>query len=156
VNLLGRIQSLHSDRWSRLRLESTGTLSSLTTKSPGNALGVLLPPPALLRRSDHIEYLSQVLSSDRALPRSFACLNAGRPWVCYWVIHSLYLLGALDGIVEENKDNVLNVIEFLRSCQHETLGGFGGGPGQLPHLATTYAAVSALVTLGTVEAIFCD
>ena len=31
-------------------------------------------------------------------------------------------------------------------------GGFGGGPGHLPHLAATYAAVNALVTLGTEEA----
>jgi len=30
--------------------------------------------------------------------------------------------------------------------------GFGGGPGQAPHLATTYAATMALVTVGTKEA----
>ena len=28
------------------------------------------------------------------------------------------------------------------------MGGFGGGPGQLPHLATSYSAVAALVSLG--------
>lgn len=32
-------------------------------------------------------------------------------------------------------------------CQNED-GGFGGGPGQLSHLAPTYAAVCALITLG--------
>lgn len=32
------------------------------------------------------------------------------------------------------------------------MGGFGGGPGQFPHLAPTYAAVNALVILGTEEA----
>ncbi|URE37399.1 protein farnesyltransferase subunit [Musa troglodytarum] len=28
-------------------------------------------------------------------------------------------------------------------------GGYGGGPGQMPHLATTYAAVNTLITLGS-------
>lgn len=36
-------------------------------------------------------------------------------------------------------------------CQHHQ-GGFGGGPGQIPHLAPTYAAVNALVIIGTEEA----
>eukprot|EP00948_MAST-09A_sp_MAST-9A-sp1_P000136 g136.t1 len=33
------------------------------------------------------------------------------------------------------------------------VGGFGGGPQQLPHCASTYAAVNALITLGTEEAV---
>lgn len=40
---------------------------------------------------------------------------------------------------------------FVCRCQSPT-GGFGGGPGQIPHLAPTYAAVNALVILGTEEA----
>lgn len=35
----------------------------------------------------------------------------------------------------------------MSACQHDK-GGFGGGPGQLPHLATSYSAVAALVSLG--------
>ncbi|RZC40958.1 protein farnesyltransferase subunit beta [Asbolus verrucosus] len=42
------------------------------------------------------------------------------------------------------------LLDFTK-CQSPT-GGFGGGPGHLPHLAATYAAVNALVTLGTEEA----
>eukprot|EP00238_Polyblepharides_amylifera_P005133 CAMPEP_0196596958 /NCGR_PEP_ID=MMETSP1081-20130531/88757_1 /TAXON_ID=36882 /ORGANISM="Pyramimonas amylifera, Strain CCMP720" /LENGTH=417 /DNA_ID=CAMNT_0041922175 /DNA_START=128 /DNA_END=1378 /DNA_ORIENTATION=+ len=45
-----------------------------------------------------------------------------------------------------------DVIELLSLCQSPT-GGYGGGPGQIPHLASTYAAVSALLTIGT-EAAF--
>lgn len=37
--------------------------------------------------------------------------------------------------------------EFLGLCQCAG-GGFGGGPGQLAHLAPTYAAVAALAELG--------
>lgn len=36
-------------------------------------------------------------------------------------------------------------------CQHES-GGFCGGPGQLPHLAPTYAAICTLCIIGTEEA----
>jgi prenyltransferase beta subunit len=44
------------------------------------------------------------------------------------------------------------VTAFLSSCQHPQ-GGYGGGPGQLAHLAPTYAAASALLTLGGQEAL---
>ena len=46
----------------------------------------------------------------------------------------------------------MSVIEFLGRCQCEN-GGFGGGPGQQAHLATTYSAVNALVTLNCDEAL---
>lgn len=37
---------------------------------------------------------------------------------------------------------------FHYSCR-SPVGGFGGGPGQDPHLATTYAAVNSLCIIGT-------
>lgn len=43
------------------------------------------------------------------------------------------------------------VAGFLAKCQASE-GGFGGGPGQYPHLASTYAAVNALCIIGTKEA----
>lgn len=39
------------------------------------------------------------------------------------------------------------VIETIRSCQNKE-GGFGGGPGQISHLAPSYAAVCALAYVG--------
>ena len=45
-----------------------------------------------------------------------------------------------------------DVINFLKSCQAAS-GGFGGGPLQLPHLAPTYAATAAMVSLGGDEAL---
>eukprot|EP01129_Flabellula_baltica_P004199 TRINITY_DN1437_c0_g1_i1.p1 TRINITY_DN1437_c0_g1~~TRINITY_DN1437_c0_g1_i1.p1 ORF type:complete len:324 (-),score=64.63 TRINITY_DN1437_c0_g1_i1:28-999(-) len=48
--------------------------------------------------------------------------------------------------------NYINrMISTLSHCQHPD-GGYGGGPMQIPHLAPTYAAVSALVECGTKEA----
>lgn len=46
---------------------------------------------------------------------------------------------------------VPSVCRFLELCQSPE-GGFGGGPGQYPHLAPTYAAVNALCIIGTEEA----
>ena len=96
-----------------------------------------------LWRDKHIDFLKRGLvwlSSD------YECLDASRPWLCYWIVHSLSLLDYTLLPAETHK-----VVEFLRKCQCGE-GGFGGGPGQLPHLATTYAAVLALCEIGTKEA----
>jgi len=42
-------------------------------------------------------------------------------------------------------------ISSLQACQHPQ-GGFGGGHGQLAHLAPTYAAVNTLALFGDEEA----
>ena len=76
----------------------------------------------------------------------FQCLDASRPWLVYWAVHALELMNTkLDP--EEADD----VVDFLRRCQSPE-GGFGGGPGQIAHLAPTYAAVNALCIIGTKEA----
>ncbi|CAN0924474.1 Protein farnesyltransferase subunit beta [Linum grandiflorum] len=80
-----------------------------------------------LRRDKHVEYLTKGLQK---LNPSFAVLDASRPWLCYWILHSLALLG--ESVDDELEDNA---IDFLSRCQ-------------MPHLLTTYAAVNALVTLG--------
>ncbi|XP_050297473.1 protein farnesyltransferase subunit beta [Anthonomus grandis grandis] len=80
------------------------------------------------------------------LSSNYECLDASRPWLCYWILHALTLLG--ERIDENHKSSIA---KFLGKCQ-SPLGGFGGGPGQYPHLAPTYAAVNALVILGTEEA----
>eukprot|EP00850_Spirogloea_muscicola_P005961 SM000028S10055 [mRNA] locus=s28:140582:144993:+ [translate_table: standard] len=80
-----------------------------------------------------------------AAPLPVVC--ASRPWVCYWILHSLALLGH-----RLERRLVDSCAAFLARCQHPE-GGFGGGPGQMAHLATTYAAVCALVTIGGGEAL---
>lgn len=103
-----------------------------------------LPPNAQvahleIQRDSHIEYLTNGL---KRLGPSFSVLDANRPWLCYWILHSIAVLG---DYVDEELEN--NTIDFLKRCQHPD-GGYGGGPGQLPHLATSYAAVNSLLTLG--------
>ncbi|KAK7075185.1 hypothetical protein SK128_011135 [Halocaridina rubra] len=97
----------------------------------------------LLHRERHIAYLKKGLVD---LPEGFTVLDASRPWLIYWAVHALELLD-----VRLEDDEAAKVIDFLRHCQNPS-GGFGGGPGQYSHLAPTYAAVNALVIIGTKEA----
>ena len=99
-----------------------------------------------LMRDLHAKYLERGLSN--GLPSGFVSLDASRPWMCYWILHALYLLK------REPTHLYGAVVPFLSRCQNEaTTGGFGGGPGQLSHCAPTYAAVLALCTIGTDEAL---
>lgn len=100
-------------------------------------------PQAFLLREQHYQYLKKGL---RHLSDSYECLDASRPWLCYWILHSLELL-------EESVPASVasDVCQFLARCQ-SPMGGFAGGPGQHAHLAPTYAAVNALCILGTEEA----
>lgn len=97
----------------------------------------------ILDRYKHIEFLKKSLIY---LTTPYECLDSSRPWLCYWILHSLQILN------ERLEDKIYsNIVKFLSKCQSRN-GGFGGGPGQLPHLATTYAAVNALYIIGTKEA----
>lgn len=116
-------------------IEDLYDLFSKTIESNSNA-------PELLRLQ-HSNFLKKALFR---LPKLYQCLDASRPWLCYWILHSLELL-------EESLSSVdiSNVAQFLSRCQCAE-GGFAGSPGQYPHLAPTYAAVNALCTLGSDEA----
>uniref|UniRef100_A0A8C4HJ16 Protein farnesyltransferase subunit beta n=1 Tax=Dicentrarchus labrax TaxID=13489 RepID=A0A8C4HJ16_DICLA len=96
-----------------------------------------------LLREQHYQYLKKGL---RHLSDAYECLDASRPWLCFWILHSLELL-------EEPIPTAVasDVCQFLARCQSPT-GGFAGGPGQHAHLAPTYAAVNALCIIGTEEA----
>ncbi|UJR36687.1 hypothetical protein I4U23_029404 [Adineta vaga] len=92
----------------------------------------------VLHRDKHVTYL---LKSLQHLPTNQQALDASRPWLVYWITQSLYLLD------EQLADPLINDIsDFLNRCQHPD-GGFTGGPGQIAHLAPTYAAVNALCLL---------
>lgn len=83
----------------------------------------------------------------------FICLDASRPWLCYWILHSLDLLRGLESRSHSSfrADLARKVTSTMNSCQNSG-GGFGGGPYQISHCAPTYAAVLALLILGTEEA----
>jgi protein farnesyltransferase subunit beta len=96
-----------------------------------------------LMKSLHAQYLSNNLES---LPQGFVTLDASRPWICYWITHSLYLLG------KEGIEYYPRIISTLKHIQNKT-GGYGGSPRQISQGAPNYAAVLTLCTIGTQEAL---
>ncbi|KAI8833214.1 terpenoid cyclases/protein prenyltransferase alpha-alpha toroid [Chytridium lagenaria] len=115
------------------------------------------PNPPLLRDL-HIKFLRSGLNG---LKKGFVSLDASKPWLIYWIIHSLDLLK--DPLSASRTRQVPPIADFnllcriadtVSRCQHPE-GGFAGGPGQSPHLATTYAAVNALAIVGTEKAYQC-
>jgi protein farnesyltransferase subunit beta len=96
-----------------------------------------------LLRSKHIAYLLYNLEE---LPKGFVSLDASRPWIIYWIIHSLYLLGK--DISIEVKTRIISTLRFI---QNKT-GGYGGGPLQISQGAPNYAAVLSLCEIGSEEA----
>ncbi len=96
-----------------------------------------------LERRIHGRYLAKALAR---LSSSFTSLDASQPWLCYWILHAHRLLD-----MEVSEDDKKRFVRRLAGCQCP-LGGFGGGQGQLAHLAPTYAAVMALACIGTPEA----
>jgi len=136
----------------RLETDSVHTSSSLEQRNVEEsclrmfekfeALGFDTSP--VLNRGKTVNFLRRGL---RELSEGYECLDASRPWLVYWILHSLELLG--EPITPKEKSEFSS---FLARCQNPT-GGFGGGPGQVSHLAPTYAAVNALAIIGTEEAL---
>ncbi|XP_067940029.1 protein farnesyltransferase subunit beta-like [Watersipora subatra] len=112
---------------------------SIAAESDGDTI-----PEQLKIRKRHLE--SFLMKGLTRLSGSYSCLDASRPWLCFWILHSLELLG-----VTIPSELQTQVPEFLAKCQSET-GGFAGGPQQIAHLAPTYAAISALCIIGSDEA----
>jgi protein farnesyltransferase subunit beta len=91
-----------------------------------------------LDRARHVKFLHKNLAK---LPGRFVAADSSRPWFLYWCLAALTMLG------EDVSSYQEAVIETARSMQNDT-GGFGGGNGQLSHMATTYAVVLALALVG--------
>lgn len=101
-------------------------------------------PLPRLNTKRHSTFLLRGLGT---LSEGFIAADASRPWYFYWCLNGL-------AIMPGNKENVARysrrLRETLKYCQHPD-GGFGGGHGQLAHLATTYAAVLAIAVVGDEE-----
>ncbi|PTU24265.1 hypothetical protein P175DRAFT_0505943 [Aspergillus ochraceoroseus IBT 24754] len=106
-------------------------------QDPLNRHGV---PP--LKRDEHISYLYDSLED---YPASFVGLDASRPWMVYWALAGLCLLG------EDVSKYRERAISSFQPMQNPT-GGFGGGHGQISHCASSYAAVLSLAMVGGEEA----
>ncbi|GAA5863709.1 hypothetical protein JCM3774_001221 [Rhodotorula dairenensis] len=118
----------------RSQYETEQSISALLTEQLAKVT------PAVLDLDTHVAYCRRLI--DNPLPNYFVGLDASRPWVLYWVFHSLNVMGRpIDAPLRAR------AAATLAAFQNEG-GGFGGGPGQLSHLAPTYAAVCALAYAG--------
>lgn len=99
-----------------------------------------------LKRDLHIAYLTKGLFE--GYPSAYVSLDSSRPWLVYWSLHALSLLGALPS----DPAQVDRIIDTISGFQVPIEGGFGGGDQQVTahyaHLAPTYASLSALACLG--------
>ncbi|KAF2753885.1 terpenoid cyclases/Protein prenyltransferase [Pseudovirgaria hyperparasitica] len=105
-------------------------------KQPLNSRGI-----QALQRDNHVEFLKDALED---YPAGFVAVDASRPWIYYWSLSGLAMLG-------ENLDKYRQrLISNLLAAQNST-GGFGGGHGQYSHVAGSYAGVLSLAILGGKE-----
>ncbi|OJJ44076.1 hypothetical protein ASPZODRAFT_135526 [Penicilliopsis zonata CBS 506.65] len=102
-------------------------------KPPFNVHGV----PAL-QRDSHVAYLYDSLED---YPAGFVGLDASRPWMVYWALAGLSLLG------EDVTKFRRRVCATFTPIQNQS-GGFGGGHGQISHCAPTYATILSLAMVG--------
>ncbi|KLT41078.1 Farnesyltransferase [Cutaneotrichosporon oleaginosum] len=93
---------------------------------------------------DSVNHLKFIQGAMMSLPSGFVGLDASRPWLVFWTVHSLDLLGVL--LPQNIRDRAVStILHFL----HPT-GGFCGGAANthMPHLLPTYASVVSLAIVG--------
>jgi protein farnesyltransferase subunit beta len=96
-----------------------------------------------LDRERHIKFLHKNL---RKLPAPYVAADASRPWMFYWALAGLATMG------EDISEYRERLIATVRPIQNAS-GGFGGGNGQMSHLAPTYAIILSLAMVGGREAL---
>lgn len=96
-----------------------------------------------LDRERHIQFLHKTL---RRLPAAYVAADASRPWMFYWALCGLSILGE---DVSEYRERLINTVRPIQNAN----GGFGGGNGQMSHLAPSYAIVLSLAIVGGEEAL---
>lgn len=110
----------------------------------------------ILQKNSHIQFLARNLV--QGFPARYTSQDASQAWLIFWSLQSFCLLGvALDEPMKQRSVSrtslfgdvlyLCRIINTLLAMQFPS-GGFGGGPGQFPHLLSTYAAVCALAIVG--------
>lgn len=96
-----------------------------------------------LERYRHARFLRKSLGP---LTAASTAADASRPWSFYWALCGLAVLG------QDVAPYRAALISTVRPMQNPS-GGFGGGHMQTSHLASTYAVVCALATVGGPDAL---
>lgn len=86
----------------------------------------------------HTRFLRMMLGVDGSLPSPFVKLDASHPWLVFWPLNSLELVGS-----PASPEEKARAAETILQLQNPD-GGFAGGVGQSSHVIGTYAAIMAL------------
>ena len=94
----------------------------------------------------HARFLERSLAGFAA---SYTGLDASQPWLIYWTLNMIHILDQQSQLLSISSGKVDMLVRRLMSFSNgDTSGGFGGGQGQISHLAPTFSAVQSLVLLG--------
>lgn len=93
-----------------------------------------------LKRRDHIFYIHRFLNE--ALPAGYSKMMTNVPWMGYWLSNGAMSLKS--GLMPMEATGLNMRIMECFTYSSAGIGGFAGGRGQLPHIASTYAAVLTL------------
>jgi protein farnesyltransferase subunit beta len=96
-----------------------------------------------LDRSRHIQFLHKSL---KKLPAPYVAADSSRPWMFYWALAGLSTMGE---DISEYRERLISTVRPIQNAD----GGFGGGNGQMSHLAPTYAIILSLAMVGGEEAL---
>eukprot|EP00831_Metopus_contortus_P081118 TRINITY_DN8457_c0_g1_i3.p1 TRINITY_DN8457_c0_g1~~TRINITY_DN8457_c0_g1_i3.p1 ORF type:complete len:427 (+),score=33.48 TRINITY_DN8457_c0_g1_i3:31-1281(+) len=91
----------------------------------------------------HVKYIMKTLA---AMPQWYSRMDSGQPWFLFWVTNTLDLLSTSEKRYEISLSVKEKFISYLRACVHPE-GGFSGSPGMEAHVASTYAALNAIISL---------
>ena len=86
----------------------------------------------------------------KKLSRGMIGNDSGQPWFLFWLTNALEVCN--QNLMNLDDDMKTKCCAYLRTCHNSVEGGFAGAPGMQTHVASTYAAVMAIVNVGTKEA----
>jgi len=134
---------VQEDHWTHTLEVQTDTMHECLPLLAGNSTTVEHNRHGVprLRREAHAKFLHLQLGR---LPPQFIVADASRPWFLFWCLNGLAILGEDVSIYRQQ------LVETARSMQNPD-GGFGGGPGQQSHLATTFAIILSIAVVGGQE-----
>lgn len=82
-----------------LTADEQNTTTASTSHSPTTRASLPIASATTLRKADHVPYICSTMYH---LPAPYVSLDASRPWLLYWTMHSLDLLGC--AVDQHSKD----------------------------------------------------
>lgn len=97
-----------------------------------------------LLKESHLQYLQFAFTAQ--FPSNLTALDASQPWMLYWIANSLKILSP-ESLSEDLQRRISKKLFEISPDG----GPFGGGVGQIPHIAGTYAAINALSLCNNID-----